>query len=55
MLLDKQIDFSISENITKLETKLHKTNLFELVNIVQPGYFKNQTSEITTAYTKMTS
>lgn len=50
MLLDKQIDFSIFENITKLETSVHKKDLFDLVNLVQPGYFKNKTSDLGNYY-----
>lgn len=50
MLLDKPIDFAISEYITKLETTNHKTDLFNLVNLVQPGYFKSKTSDLGNYY-----
>lgn len=50
MLLDKQIDLSISENITKLEAENQKKDLFDLVNLVQPGYFKSKTSDLGNYY-----
>jgi len=50
MLLEKQIDFLISEPITKLETVNQKTDLFDLVNLVQPGYFNTKTSDLGNYY-----
>ena len=46
MLLEKQIDLLISEPITELETASQKKDLLELVNLVQPGYFKSKTSDL---------
>lgn len=44
MVLDKPIIMEISEEITKLQTARQQSDLFALVNLVQPGYFKPQTS-----------
>lgn len=45
MIIKKQIDVEIKENITALTNK-HSAALFELVNAVQPGYFKNKTARL---------
>ncbi|MCO6497687.1 MAG: GNAT family N-acetyltransferase [Chitinophagaceae bacterium] len=50
MLLAKPIDFPIVENIIKLDDDHHKSDLFELVNLVQPGYFKSKTSDLGVYY-----
>jgi hypothetical protein len=50
MLLDKEIDFTVSENIIKLEKTDHKKDLFDLVNLVQPGYFKSKTPDLGNYY-----
>lgn len=44
MVLDKPIIMEISEEITELQTARQQSDLFALVNLVQPGYFKPQTS-----------
>lgn len=46
MVLDQQIDVEIKEHIVELQTAIHKVDLFNLVNLVQPGYFKNKTSDL---------
>ncbi len=46
MLLKKPIDIEDREQIIELKTKQHKTALFDLVNMVQPGYFSNRTSDL---------
>ncbi len=50
MVLDKQIDVEIMEDIFELQTAIHKVDLFNLVNLVQPGYFKNKTSDLGNYY-----
>ncbi|MEO8238952.1 MAG: GNAT family N-acetyltransferase [Flavobacterium sp.] len=50
MLLDKQIDMEISEQIVELQTINQKFDLFNLVNLVQPGYFKSKTSDLGSYY-----
>lgn len=50
MVLNKPIELDISNQITKLETERHLKELFELVNLVQPGYFKNKTHELGSYY-----
>ena len=42
MLIDRRIDAAIHDEIIKLNETHHK-ELFELVNLVQPGYFKKKT------------
>ena len=50
MVLNKPIELDISKQITKLKTERHLKELFELVNLVQPGYFKNKTHELGSYY-----
>jgi ribosomal protein S18 acetylase RimI-like enzyme len=50
MVLNKPIELDISEQITKLKTERHLKELFELVNLVQPGYFKDKTHELGSYY-----
>ena len=50
MLLDEKTEVEISDPITTLQTIQHKADLFALVNLVQPGYFKNKTSELGSYY-----
>lgn len=42
MIINDKIDKAITENISAL-TSEHSNALFQLVNLVQPGYFKNKT------------
>lgn len=42
MIIEKKIELSIDTEIVKL-TEFHNEALCELVNLVQPGYFKNKT------------
>ena len=46
MILDKPINISINEQIVELKTQHQKTELFHLVNMIQPGYFNNKTSDL---------
>jgi GNAT superfamily N-acetyltransferase len=46
MLLDKKTEVEISDCIITLQTIQHKADLYTLVNLVQPGYFKNKTAEL---------
>jgi ribosomal protein S18 acetylase RimI-like enzyme len=46
MLLEKPIDLDVNEQIVELKTEHQKTDLFDLVNLAQPGYFKNKTSDL---------
>lgn len=50
MVLEKRIDIEINEPIIKLQTEDHKADLFALVNLVQPGYFRNRTSDLGSYY-----
>lgn len=50
MLLEEPIDLEISEAITKLKSLNQKNDLLNLVNLVQPGYFKNKTSDLGSYY-----
>jgi len=49
MILDNIIDIDNDEEIVELN-KEHKDNLLDLVNLVQPGYFKNKTPELGNYY-----
>ena len=42
MIVERKIDVEIREEIIKLGDAYHK-ELFDLVNLVQPGYFKSKT------------
>ena len=46
MLLNKPVDIEINEQIIELKLMNHKNDLFNLVNLVQPGYFKSKTPEL---------
>lgn len=46
MLLHKPIDIELTEAITELNTEQQKNDLFDLVNMIQPGYFKKKTSDL---------
>ena len=46
MILDKPINISINEEIVELKTQRQKTELFHLVNMIQPGYFNSKTSDL---------
>jgi GNAT superfamily N-acetyltransferase len=43
MIIDCKIDLDIKEPIIKID-KEHQNDLFELVNLVQPGYFRKKTA-----------
>jgi GNAT superfamily N-acetyltransferase len=46
MLLEKPIALEVVEEIVELRSKQQKQELFNLVNLVQPGYFKEKTAEL---------
>lgn len=46
MLLAQPIEIEISNQIVALQTAKQKEELLELVNLVQPGYFKPKTVEL---------
>lgn len=46
MLLRQPIDMEISEPIVEMKEEKQREELFDLVNLVQPGYFKNKTVEL---------
>lgn len=50
MFIDKPIDIETSEHITELQTPKQKADLFDLVNLVQPGYFKAKTAGLGNYY-----
>lgn len=50
MILDRRIDVEINEHIIELQTEKHKADLLTLVNLVQPGYFKNKTTDLGSYY-----
>jgi len=50
MLLDQPINIEISETITELQTSTQIADLFDLVNLVQPGYFKDKTADLGSYY-----
>lgn len=46
MVLSEPNNKEVSATIIELVSKKHKTDLSRLVNLVQPGYFKEKTSEL---------
>jgi len=50
MILDKAYPIKTTEQIIELQTTTQKADLLNLVNLVQPGYFKNKTSEMGSYY-----
>lgn len=48
MLLEKAINIPIEEQIqvVELKSRYQKRDLYNLVNLVQPGYFKSKTSDL---------
>jgi len=49
MIVYNKIELSITHEIVKL-TEEHNEELVQLVNLVQPGYFKNKTAELGNYY-----
>jgi len=49
MVPDTPCNIEISESIIELQ-EIHKDDLFGLVNLVQPGYFKKETSQLGSYY-----
>src|SRR5690606_33309480 len=49
MILSNPINIPITEEITELQGDQNK-DLFNLVNLVQPGYFKRQTPQLGNYY-----
>jgi len=50
MILDQRIDIAVNERIIDIQTENHRTDLLKLVNLVQPGYFKNKTADLGSYY-----
>jgi predicted GNAT family acetyltransferase len=50
MILKNRIARETDERITELKTDNHKADLFGLVNLVQPGYFRASTSDLGNYY-----
>jgi len=46
MILSNPVKVEITEQIIQLETARQKADLFDLVNFVQPGYFKSKTADL---------
>lgn len=46
MLLEKEVNIEPQEQVIQLDSKNQKLELFNLVNLVQPGYFKNRTVDL---------
>lgn len=46
MILNNRLDIEITETIVPLTTSEHIDALFELVSLVQPGYFKRKTAQL---------
>lgn len=46
MILNKPTDLNFTEQITTLQTPKQQEDLINLVNLVQPGYFKEKTPEL---------
>lgn len=46
MIAEQPVDLAITEQIVELKTEQQKADLSELVNLVQPGYFKSKTSDL---------
>jgi len=46
MHLKKAIDITLNEEITVLASDTQQQELFELVNLVQPGYYRKKTAEL---------
>jgi GNAT superfamily N-acetyltransferase len=46
MLLEKPVVMEVTEEIVELRSTKQQTELFNLVNLVQPGYFKAKSSEL---------
>jgi len=46
MILKEVVDLPIKENILELKSTIHQSDLFALVNLVQPGYFVEKTYEL---------
>lgn len=50
MVLDRRIDNAMQDPIIELQTTKQKADLFELVNFIQPGFFKDMTSDLGSYY-----
>lgn len=46
MILQTPINLELQEEITPLKTAHQRRDLFNLVNLVQPGFFKNKTADL---------
>ena len=50
MILNQRINVDIMENIIEIHTEAQRDQLFKLVNLVQPGYFKEKTADLGSYY-----
>ncbi|UNZ00226.1 GNAT family N-acetyltransferase [Zhouia spongiae] len=46
MILKKPILFDVNEQIVELKSDIQKKELFDLVSLVQPGYFNSKTADL---------
>ena len=46
MILEGEIDIELTEQIIPLESENQKNDLFDLVSLVQPGYFRKKTADL---------
>ena len=46
MVFRNQVDFKVTDPITELQSAVEKSDLAELVNLVQPGYFVKKTTAL---------
>jgi len=46
MILKREIEIDLTEQITPLESESQKNDLFDLVSLVQPGYFRKKTADL---------
>ena len=50
MLLKTPIKMELKEAIIPLKAEKQRQDLFDLVNLVQPGYFKQKTADLGTYF-----
>jgi len=50
MVLSERIHLETDENIIELRAGIHRVDLLALVNLVQPGYFRDRTSDLGNYY-----
>lgn len=50
MILKNKINIETTQKIVHLQSKIEKQELFDLVNLVQPGYYRMKTAELGNYY-----